>query len=113
VGTARATRAGARDGTTFRRTIGLGEVTVMPGSWVAAGDAASCAIAWPPIPHSNSQPALLTWKARFTNTAIVPIPEHPPNSSFVNEFENACRRYPTGRFRLILRTSPWLAIPQG
>jgi hypothetical protein len=60
VGTARVTRTGARDGTTFRRTIGLGEVTVMPGSWVAAGAAASCAIAGPPIPHSNSQPALLT-----------------------------------------------------
>jgi len=37
----RATRTGVRYGPTFRRTIGLGEVTVIPGSWVAADEAAS------------------------------------------------------------------------
>jgi len=41
LGTVRATRTGVRDGTTFRRTIGLGEVTVIPGSWVAVDEAAS------------------------------------------------------------------------
>jgi hypothetical protein len=37
----RATRTGVRTVTTFRLTIGLGEVTVIPGSWVAVGEAAS------------------------------------------------------------------------
>jgi hypothetical protein len=85
-GTARETRTGARDGTTFRRTIGLGEVTVIPGSWVADGTAASCDIAWLPIPHSSSQLALLMWKARFTKTVMVATPiGHRPNSRSVNE----------------------------
>jgi len=45
-GAARATRAGVRDGTGFRRTIGLGAVTVISGSGVEeGGDAASWAIA--------------------------------------------------------------------
>ena len=40
LGMARATRAGARDGTTgLRRTIGLGAVTVISGSGVAAAGA--------------------------------------------------------------------------
>jgi hypothetical protein len=37
----RATRTGVRDGTTFRLAIGLGEVTEIPGSWVAVDEAAS------------------------------------------------------------------------
>jgi hypothetical protein len=57
--TARETRAGVRDGTTLRRTIGLGEVTVISGSWVAGREAASCDIALLPIPHSTSQLAPL------------------------------------------------------
>jgi hypothetical protein len=57
-GTARETRTGVRAGTTFRLTIGLGEVTVICGSWVLGGEAASCDMALLPSPHSNIQLAL-------------------------------------------------------
>jgi hypothetical protein len=40
---------------TFRLTIGLGEVTVISGSWVAGGGEAFWDIALLPIPHSSSQ----------------------------------------------------------
>jgi hypothetical protein len=63
-------RTGVRDGTTFRRTIGLGEVTVIPGSWVAVDEAASWDIALPAIPHSSSQLALLICKARLAKNAM-------------------------------------------
>jgi hypothetical protein len=66
----RATRTGVRDATTFRRTIGLGEVTVIPGSWVAVDEAASWDIALLPIPQISSQLALLTWKARPAKNAM-------------------------------------------
>ena len=73
-GAARATRAGVRDGTGLRRTIGLGAVTVISGSCVEAGGAAaSCANAPSAIAHSNSQLAPPKWNARFFLDVIVPI----------------------------------------
>ena len=58
----------------FRRTIGLGAVTVISGSCVEAGGAAaSWAIAPSPIAHSNSQLAPPKWNARFFLNVIVPI----------------------------------------
>jgi hypothetical protein len=74
-GAARATRAGVREGTTgLRRTIGLGAVTVISGSFVeAAGAAASWAIAPSAIAHSNSPLAPPKWNARFFLDVIVPI----------------------------------------
>jgi len=70
VGDRGGTRTGVRDATTFRRTIGLGEVTVIPGSWVAVDEAASWDIALLPIPQISSQLALLTWKARPAKNAM-------------------------------------------
>jgi hypothetical protein len=68
---------GVREGTTgFRRTIGLGAVTVISGSCVEAdGVAAFCACACAPsaIAHSNSQLAPPKWNARFVLNVIVPI----------------------------------------
>jgi hypothetical protein len=59
---------------------------VIPGSWVADGEAASCDIALPPIPHSSSQLALLMWKARFTKTVMAAtLIGHRPNSRSVDE----------------------------
>ena len=73
-GAARATRAGVRDGTSFRRTIGLGAVTVISGSCVEdEGVAASSAIALLPIAHSMSQLAPPRWTARLLLNFIVPI----------------------------------------
>jgi len=104
-GTARATRAGVRDGTTFRLTIGLGEVTVISGSCVEdGGGAASCGIALLPIPHSSSQLALLMWKARLTKNAMDQILiEAAAIFVIVNEFGSACRRYATDRLLFIPR----------
>jgi hypothetical protein len=56
--TARATRTGLGEGTSLRRTIGLGAVTVISGSAVApvaAGACLSWANAAPPNAHSNAE----------------------------------------------------------
>jgi hypothetical protein len=57
--TARPTRTGLGEGTSFRRTIGLGAVTVISGSAVAppvaAGDCASWANAALANAHSNAE----------------------------------------------------------
>jgi hypothetical protein len=59
LGTARATRAGLGEGTSFRLTIGLGAVTVISGRAVAppvaAGACASWANAALPNAHSNAE----------------------------------------------------------
>jgi hypothetical protein len=103
-GTARETRTGARAGTTFRLTIGLGEVTVISGSWVAGGGAASCDIALLPIPQSTSQLAPLMWTARLTKNAM--------NQILIKKLRlvrrrqrirSACRRCATDRFLFIPR----------
>jgi len=57
----------------FRLTIGLGEVTVISGSCVDGGAAASCDIALLPIPHSNSQLAPPVLRTRLAIDVIVPI----------------------------------------
>src|ERR1700681_556912 len=111
-------RAGVRDGTTFRLTIGLGEVTVISGSCVEdGGGAASCDIALPPIPHSSSQLALLMWKARLTKNAMDQILiEAAAIFVIVNEFGSACRRYATDRFLFIPRggsATHHVATPRG
>jgi hypothetical protein len=65
-------RAGVREGTSFRLTIGLGEVTVISGSCVAEdGEAASSAIAPLLIVHSSSQLAPPRWNARLLEKIIV------------------------------------------
>jgi hypothetical protein len=88
-------RAGARDGTTFRLTIGLGEVTVISGSGVD-GAAASCDIALLPIPHSTSQLALLIPKARLAADVIVPILKSFGRIRHRQRIrKSACRRYAT------------------
>jgi hypothetical protein len=62
-----------REGTTgFRRTIGLGAVTVISGSGVEAAGA-FCAAAPSAIAHSNSPLARPKWNARFVLNVIVPI----------------------------------------
>jgi hypothetical protein len=80
----------------FRLTIGLGEVTVISGSCVDGGAAASCDIALLPIPHSNSQLALLIPKARLAADIIVPILKSFGRIRHRQRIrKSACRRYAT------------------
>jgi hypothetical protein len=113
-GTARATRAGVRDGITFRLTIGLGEVTVISGSGVDdGGGAASCDIALLPNPHSTSQLAPPILRARRAIDVIVPILKSFGRIRHRQRIRKllavAMRR--TNRFRLIPRESPTLGDP--
>jgi hypothetical protein len=64
----------------FRLTIGLGAVTVMPGSGVAAGACASWASAAPLKAHSSSDAELEASNVRLNENDIVLIlPKPNPN----------------------------------
>jgi hypothetical protein len=86
--TARARRPGLADGTGFRRTIGLGAVTVISGKAVAAplaGACASCAEAAPNA-HNNSDAEPEARSLRFNDNDIVLIlPKPNPLTSPTNQ----------------------------
>jgi hypothetical protein len=81
-GTARATRTGFGEGTSFRRTIGLGAVTVISGSAVPppAGACESWDNADPLNAHSSSDAELEARNLRLDENDIVLIlPKPNPN----------------------------------
>jgi hypothetical protein len=83
-GTARATRTGLGEGTSFRRAIGLGAVTVISGSDVAPPAAAGACVSWanaaPVHAHSSSDAELEASNLRLDENDIVLIlPKPNPN----------------------------------
>jgi hypothetical protein len=76
-GTAPATRTGFGEGISFRRTIGLGAVTVMPGSGVAPPVAAGACVSWANAAlanvHSSSDAELEARSVRLNENDIVLI----------------------------------------